>query len=451
MSTKARDLRAGSGGASVPVLQKMRQKLDAARSLALGTEASSERMVRLRELLGELSSLLDIALQGTGTVPSGADQLVQTALEKTLNRLVHVEAKARVADADSRGLRSECDSLSEALKQQRQETQTLRRLLQEASECSERNASSAKEWRSRAQELEGELATAQADANKLDSIMTKLRGLYIRYTELSAQYREKDAEASAREAMYRTQLAAQKKSFEEQCRSLRTENEALRKQLSLLGRLESGFSGPFIPQDVATQSMQVEMHTPEESEQDKVIFLNDVRKATPRQQQARYTIREPERSLQPPPSQDNKASPIMDEEFFMQVQRLLSEKLAANTPKVGQSSSRTSSAGSRRTSRAMTQAETETEVLTNALRQGKATASTTETPKRVMVVLPNGDRKSRERRRTRGSVPLDESLPAPSEVEILERSDEEPLSCTYAELMNLRQRLRMLESRSSAE
>ncbi|TNJ26881.1 hypothetical protein GMRT_10539 [Giardia muris] len=431
----------------------MRQKLDAARSLALGTEASTERMARLRELLGELSSLLDIALQGTGTVSSGADQLVQTALEKTLNRLVHVEAKARVADADSRGLKSECDNLTEALKQQRQETSTLRRLLQEASECSERNASSAKEWRSRAQELEGELATAQADANKLDSIMTKLRGLYVRYTELSAQYREKDAETSAREAMYQTQLAAQKKTFEEQCRSLRTENEALRKQLSLLGRLESGYNGPSIPQDVATQSLQAELHTPEESEQERVIFLNDVKKATPRQQQSRYTLREPEQplqSLQSLPSQ-SKASPIMDEEFFMQVQRLLSEKLAANTPKAGQASSRTSSTGSRRTSRALalTQAETETEVLTNALKQGKA--STAETPKRVMVVLPNGDRKHRERRRSRSSVPLDESLPAPSEVGILERSDEEPLSYTYAELMNLRQRMRMLESRSSGE
>ncbi|EFO65108.1 Hypothetical protein GLP15_407 [Giardia lamblia P15] len=209
----------------------------------------------MKDIITEALNLVDISVRDSdnpldgGAETAGAyrvESAIQDVLDKTLDRLMHVEKRASAAEAENNLMKQEHERLSAHQRQQDNLLENIQRLYREARDCSDRNAASAKEWRARAHELEAELATKKSVSGDQEKIMQRLRALYIRYTELAVRMKERDTELRAKDELHRAELMTQKSLAAERIKSLEQEITALKRQVELLKKLERSPGGSLL-------------------------------------------------------------------------------------------------------------------------------------------------------------------------------------------------------------
>lgn len=239
---------------SVPVLREISLKLETLRKMLEKVTGPSDVKKRMKDIIMETLNLVDISIRDSddhlneeiGTAGAyRAEGAIQDVLNKTLDRLMHVEKRASAAEAENRLMKNEHERLVTHQRQQDELLENIQRLYREARDCSDRNAASAKEWRARAHELEAELAAKKTISGDQEKIMQRLRALYIRYTELAARMKERDTELRTREEVHRAEMITQKSLANERVKTLEQEISTLKHQIDLLKKLERSPRGSF--------------------------------------------------------------------------------------------------------------------------------------------------------------------------------------------------------------
>lgn len=242
----------GASAVSVPVLKEIASKLETLRRTLERVTGPSDVKKRMKDIITETLNLVDISIRDSDNHPEGGvetagayrvESAIQDVLDKTLDRLMHVEKRASIAEAENNLMRQEHERLAAHQRQQDNLLENIQRLYREARDCSDRNAASAKEWRARAHELEAELATKKSISGDQEKIMQRLRALYIRYTELAARMKERDTELRTQDELHKAELMTQKSLAAERIKALEQEISALKRQIELLKKLERSPGG----------------------------------------------------------------------------------------------------------------------------------------------------------------------------------------------------------------
>lgn len=232
---------------SIPVLREISSKIETLRRMLEKVTGPSDVKKRMRDVITETLNLVDISIRDSddnidgGVGLAGAYRVegaIQDVLDKTLDRLMHVEKRASAAEAENKLIKQDHERLITHQRQQDELLENIQRLYREARDCSDRNAASAKEWRARAHELEAELAAKKNISGDQERIMQRLRALYIRYTELAARMKERDTELRTKEEIHKAELMNQKNLANERTKALEQEVSALKRQIELLKKLE---------------------------------------------------------------------------------------------------------------------------------------------------------------------------------------------------------------------
>lgn len=237
----------GPVAVSIPVLKEISSKVDTLRKMLEKVAGPSDVKKRMKDVITEILNLVDISIRDSDDSVAGGvgaadayriDGAIQGVIDKTLDRLMHVEKRASAAEAENKLIKQEYERLTAHQKQQDELLENIQRLYREARDCSDRNATSAKEWRARAHELEAELTAKKAISGDQEKIMQRLRALYIRYTELAARMKERDTELRTKDEIHKAEIMNQKSLANERTKTLEQEISALKRQIELLKKLE---------------------------------------------------------------------------------------------------------------------------------------------------------------------------------------------------------------------
>lgn len=226
----------------------VREGLSSTKVHELGStvQTMAGHITSLREMFGagsiggKLNQLVfSPSLPRDPTADAGASQTLEVALDKSLQRLVQLETRTRLAEAKNAELMGENAALRAKAVEMEREFMGARTAISSLQGNARQNASSAREWKAKCLAVEQKAASLEGQTTKTAIVMDKLRELFLKYQQMckelddvKAQNRVKDDELIKKEQELQQAFTIKETTYKGEINTLRTQLDLLTAHMS---------------------------------------------------------------------------------------------------------------------------------------------------------------------------------------------------------------------------